>query len=290
MICSDSYILWICLTSILNNSVFKLIVLLHNFYFTQIVGIDCYYYLYLILPLQLNETDHNWRHLSSSINLLLILNVLALLLLTFILVPINIFLIEKAWIAYTEMKHIGVSAYTDCLHMSFAVFLLTSTLVACNAMSHPKFQLESTMCIQNFKPGSTDKNSDAHRLPPDNDRNKLILDRNCIYWFRFGPEITSDACKVNQNDLPYVSIAFCSLSNYATFSYEAVNIPSTDQRCFVCLCLEKLEANFIHCVSRANVVNKRKNSGNTALLEENSVTYCLELMLSCTITVFWVSH
>lgn len=78
------------------------------------------------------------------------------------------------------MKHIGVSAYTDCLHMSFAVFLLTSALVACNAMSHPKFQLESTMCIQNFKPGSTDKNSDAHRLPPNNDRNKLILDRNCV--------------------------------------------------------------------------------------------------------------
>lgn len=64
------------------------------------------------------------------------------------------------------------------VHMGFALFLLTSALLACNAMSHPKFQLESTMCIQSFKPGSTNKNSDAHRLPPDNDRNKLILERN----------------------------------------------------------------------------------------------------------------
>lgn len=152
--------------------------------------------------------------------------------------------------------------------------LLTSTLVACNAMSHPKFQLESTMCIQNFKPGSTDKNSDAHRLPPDNDRNKLILERNCMYWLSFGPEITLDACKVNQNDLPYVSIAFCSLSNDATFSYEAANIPTTttDQWHFMCFCLEKLETNFIHRVSRVNILNKSLNNGSiVALWQENSV-------------------
>lgn len=136
--------------------------------------------------------------------------------------------------------------HRSCSHELCSVCLLTSTLVAGNAMSHPKFQLESTMCIQNFKPGSTDKNSDAHRLTPDNDRNKLILERNCIYRLRFGPEITLDACKVNQNDLPYVSIAFCSLSNYATFSYEAVNIPTTttDQWHLICFCLEKARSKF----------------------------------------------
>lgn len=149
MICSDSYNLWICLTSILNNSVFKLIVLLHNFYFTQIVGIDCYYYLYLILPLQLNETDHNWRHLSSSINLLLILNVLALLLLTFILVPINIFLRESMNSlhrneAYWCFSLYRLSAYELC---RFSIDL-SSGCVQCNVTSqvsawehnvHPKF-------------------------------------------------------------------------------------------------------------------------------------------------------
>lgn len=88
---------------------------------------------------------------------------------------------------------------------------------------------------------------------------KLILERNCIYRLSFGPGITSDACKVNQNDLPYVSIAFCSLSNYPTFSYKAMNIATTtDQWHFICFCLEKLEANFIHCVSIVNILNKRK--------------------------------
>ena len=130
----------------------------------------------------------------------------------------------------------------SCAHELCPLCLLTSTLVACNAMSHPKFQPESTMCIQNFKPGSTDKNSDAHRLPPDNERKKLILERNCIYWLKFGPEITSDASKVNHNDLPYVSISFCSLSNYAAFGYKAVNISTTNthQWCFIRFCLEKL--------------------------------------------------
>lgn len=139
-----------------------------------------------------------------------------------------------------------------CAHGLCSVSLLTPALLACNAMSHPKFQLESTMCIQSFKPGSTNKNSDAHRLPPDNDRNKLIPERNWIYRLSFGPEITLDACKVNHNDLPYVSIAFCSLSNCTTFSYEAVNITTTttDQRHFMCFCLEKLEANYIHCFTR----------------------------------------
>lgn len=124
------------------------------------------------------------------------------------------------------------------------------------------------MCIQNFKRGNTDKNSDAHRLPPNNDRNKLILEKNWIYQLSFGPEITSDACKVNQNDRTYVSIALCSLSDYATFSYEAVNISTTitDQWHFICFCLEKLEVNFIHCVSRVNILNKRKNSGSITAL------------------------
>lgn len=112
------------------------------------------------------------------------------------------------------------------------------------------------MCIQNFKPGSTDKNSDAHRLPPDNDRNKFSLERNYIYRLSFGPEITSNACKVNQNNLPCVSIDFHSLSNYAAFSYEVVNTATdTAQRYFIGFCLEKLEANFIHCVSRVNTLN-----------------------------------
>lgn len=121
---------------------------------------------------------------------------------------------------------------------------------------------------------------------------KLILERNCIYWLSFGPEITLDACKVNQNDLPYVSMAFCS-SNYATFSYEAVNIPTTttDQWHFMWFCLEKLKANFIHCVSRVNILNKRKNNGSIiALWQENNVIYCLELMLNCKTTVFWMPH
>lgn len=159
---------------------------------------------------------------------------------------------EKVWTVCTQIKHLCVSVYTGHVHMGFAVSLLTSALLACNAMSHPKFQLESTMCIQSFKPGSTNNNSDAHRLPTDSDRNELILERNWLHQLSFGPEIILDACKVNHNDLPYVSIAFCSLSNYTTFSYEAVNIPTTttDQWHFICFCLEKLEANCIHCLSR----------------------------------------
>lgn len=165
---------------------------------------------------------------------------------------LGFFLIVKVWTVYTLIKHVCVSIYTGPMYKGFAVSLLTSALLACSAKSHPKFQLESTMCIPNFKPGSTNKNSGAHRLPPDNDRNKLILERNWLYWLSFGPEITLDACKVNHNDLPYVSIAFCSLSNYTTFSYEAVNISTTatDQWHFRCFCLEKLEANYIHCLSR----------------------------------------
>lgn len=116
---------------------------------------------------------------------------------------------------------------------------------------------------------------------------KLILDRNCIYRFRFGPEITLDACKVNQNDLQYVSIAFCSLSNHLIFRYEAVDISTTttDRWHSVCICLEKQEENFILCVSRGSALNKKNNGNNIALQQESSVIYTTELMLNFKISV-----
>lgn len=118
---------------------------------------------------------------------------------------------------------------------------------------------------------------------------KLIPERNSIYWLSFGPEITLDACKVNQNDLPYASIAFCSPSNYATFGCEAVNIPTAATDRWHGFCFENLKANFIHCVYRVNILNKRKNNGSLiALWQENNVTYSMGLMLNCKTTAFWV--